>query len=585
VSQVRAFYKLNTKLKNLNLGTGSAAHLEGHFYGKALSMYPDFQFVEDLIRECQVSHKCVIGQASDGQQMPTRLISIRDEGLDRVPSLKLVEGGEVQPYVALSHRWAKTIDCVTRLENIEERKTNLDYNILPQTFKDAILVSLVHGYTYLWIDCLCIVQDDSHDWERECPKMVDVYGNADFTIAAVTAPDSYAGFLGPRNNLNSSNSCMLRYWNSQKLPEGVLRIEYLNTPQNPLSPGSKNVLDQRGWTLQERLLSNHVLSFSKDKMFWECDASHRLETLHFACASADDSWRVNGTTKQDLKAMEKSQVYQWWYKTVNDYCKRSLTFPMDKLPAISGIAAMLQKLTSDIYLAGLWQNNISTGLAWGFFGAALEPNDIDRRYRAPSWSWAHFDSRAHDELYQFTSANGPVHEFVEFVSAEIKLHGEDPYGQVEEGSRLTIRAPTKQGFIGRGTKKDNGEFEHRAEVVIRLPYSTTDMTALRVSIDDPKFLRQILDESLKMTEEWSEEYEGLQVTTMHLCCYKHYPPEWSDYSFFTSYSYGLALMPVGDGNTFRRIGLIETCLPTEWKSSTPIDDWFADAEMKELALI
>jgi hypothetical protein len=45
------------------------------------------------------------------------------------------------------------------------------------------------------------------------------------------------------------------------------------------------------------------------------------------------------------------------------------------------------------------------------------------------------------------------------------------------------------------------------------------------------------------------------------------------------------LMPVGNGNTFRRIGLIDTGLATDWKSWTPIDDWFADAEMKELTLI
>jgi hypothetical protein len=508
--------------------------------------------------------------------MPTRLIFIHDEGLDKVPSLKLVERSEPQPYIALSHRWAKAMDCVTRLNNIEERKTNLDYNTLPQTFKDAILVSLVHGYTYVWIDCLCIIQDDSHDWEKECPKMVHVYGNADFTIAAVAATDSYAGFLWARNNLHSSNSCMLRYWNGQKLPQGLLRIQYLEEYQTPLHPNYWNPLDQRGWTLQERILSTRVLSFAEDKIYWECNASYRLESLHFACVS---HWRSDAT-KQDLTTMKKSDVYRWWYKIVEEYSRRSLTFPMDKFPAISGIAAMLQKIISDVYLAGLWQNHISRGLAWEC------ANNIELPHRAPSWSWARFDrGRGIGVWYPFNSYTGPVHEFVEFISADIKLRGEDPYGQVEEGTRLRIRAPTKEGFIGREVETDGDISSQSDDLVIRLPYLTTDLTMLRVYIDDPKFRRQILDQSFKTSEEWSEEYKGLQVTTINLCRYEHHPPEGEHVSYFTSSSCGLVLMPVGDGKTFRRVGLLVSEISTEWKSWTAIDDWFADAEMRELTLI
>jgi hypothetical protein len=552
-------------------------------------MYPDFHFVEDLLRECRLSHDCTLGQAREPRQMPTRLISIRDEGLESDPSLKLVEwseAAEAQPYIALSHRWAKAVDCVTLLGNIKERMTNLDYNILPQTFKDAIIVSLVHGYTYLWIDCLCIVQDDSQDWERECPKMVEVYSNADLTIAAVTATDSYAGFLGARNNLHSSNTFMLRYWNSQNLHQGWLEIQYLNDLTDPLRPDSRTPLDTRGWTLQERLFSNRILSFSKDQVYWECNERFRMESLHFACTNPSHETGLTG--KRDLKAlkaMEKSKLYQWWYKILMDYCSRKLTFSMDNLPAISGIAAMFQKLTNDVYLAGLWQNDISCGLAWKPLNKEYRSQDLDDinlQYRAPSWSWARFDrSEMGASHCLFT---GPVHGFVEFISADIKLHGEDPYGQVEEGTRLNIRAPTKQGFISNRANQTVDDDDY-AKVVIKLPYHTTYLTTLRVTIDDTKFLREILDDSVKTTEDWSEEYEGLQVTTIHLCRYEDHPPKFAKYSYLTSSSFGLVLMRVGNGNTFRRIGLLDTSFSTEWKSWTPIDDWFADAEIKELTLI
>jgi hypothetical protein len=579
---------------NLNHRTGSAAHLEGDFIGRGISMYPNFHFVDDLIAECRRSHKCITSQARERRQMPTRLISIRDNGLEKVPSLKLVEWSavaEAEPYVALSHRWGKVIDCVTHLDNIEERKTNLDFHILPQTFKDAILVSLAHGCTYLWIDCLCIIQDDSQDWEKECPKMVKVYGNADFTIAAVTATDSYAGFLGARNNLNSSNTFMLRYWNRQKLPQGWLEIRYLDH-HDPLDPAYDNPLDQRGWTLQERLFSNRVLFFSKNQVFWECNAGYRLESLHFACTNSS-SWKgtigglSRGIGKMDLKVIEKPKAYKWWYKILDSYCSRSLTFPLDKLPAISGIAAMLQKITSDVYLAGLWQNDISSGLAWRCWSGDRDLERlpvIDLPYRAPSWSWARFDC---GDIYTSQCPNyhtGPVHGFVEFISADIKLRGEDPYGQVEEGTRLNIRAPTKQGFIGNRVNETIEDLDD-TKVVIKLPYRTTRLTTLRVIIDDPKFFHQIFDESLKKTKDWSEEHEGLQVTTIYLCRYEDHSPEWATKSWLTSRSYGLVLMPVGDGSTLRRIGLLDNYFSTHHKSWTPIDDWFADAEMKELTLI
>lgn len=37
---------------------------------------------------------------------------------------------------------------------------------------------------------------------------------------------------------------------------------------------------------------------------------------------------------------------------------------MDGLPAMSGIAAVVQEETSDQYLAGIWKGDLGRGLAW-----------------------------------------------------------------------------------------------------------------------------------------------------------------------------------------------------------------------------
>jgi hypothetical protein len=73
---------------------------------------------------------------------------------------------------------------------------------IPATIKDAIRVAKSLGYQYLWIDALCIIQDDPQDWQREASRMAHVYGNADLVLTASSATDSYEGFLNQERRLS-----------------------------------------------------------------------------------------------------------------------------------------------------------------------------------------------------------------------------------------------------------------------------------------------------------------------------------------------------------------------------------------------
>lgn len=64
---------------------------------------------------------------------------------------------------------------------------------MPQTFVDAIIVARYLGIRYLWIDSLCICQDDVDDWARESARMCDVYSNAHLVIAANRSGNSAGG--------------------------------------------------------------------------------------------------------------------------------------------------------------------------------------------------------------------------------------------------------------------------------------------------------------------------------------------------------------------------------------------------------
>lgn len=78
-----------------------------------------------------------------------------------------------------------------------------------------------------------------------------------------------------------------------------------------------------------------------------------------------------------------------WYRILNQYSLRQLSFESDRLNAISGLAERLSRITGDEYIGGMWKGNILECLQW-------RPDTQDRgkeavrqaRHRAPTWSWA-----------------------------------------------------------------------------------------------------------------------------------------------------------------------------------------------------
>jgi hypothetical protein len=106
--------------------------------------------------------------------------------------------GQTGRYAALSYCWGADLPSTTTTINLQAHKSAIDFSTLPQTLKDAIVVVRWLGIEYIWIDCLCILQDSKADWEHESARMADVYSNAHLTIAASRAEHCGEGFLGVR---------------------------------------------------------------------------------------------------------------------------------------------------------------------------------------------------------------------------------------------------------------------------------------------------------------------------------------------------------------------------------------------------
>ncbi|KAF2113242.1 heterokaryon incompatibility protein-domain-containing protein [Lophiotrema nucula] len=132
----------------------------------------------------------------------------------------------------------------------------MSWNSLPRTFQDAVFITRKLGLKYLWIDSRCILQDDDADWDLQLAQMGDICNKSYLTLAAVSAIDDQAGFLGFRDA-----GIPLEIEGDPRIPSNIrLRRAYERT-QGPL--------DTRAWAFQERILSPRTLSFCVEEMTWD----------------------------------------------------------------------------------------------------------------------------------------------------------------------------------------------------------------------------------------------------------------------------------------------------------------------------
>ena len=373
-------------------------------------------------------------------------------------------------YVALSHCWGPLLDSSagmyarTLKNNLNEMQRAIPSNLLPQNFQDAILTVRKLQLRYLWIDALCIIQDDPADWAREAAKMNEIYGSAYLTIAATSAISSTEGFLGRLQEMECSIPI---YGDTRTEPVACLTLTEMPGGGDQGSwPDSIETAcwNTRGWTFQERLLSKRVLHFTARKIFWECrttdaseenepprDSSYRTPWLRKGCYC-----EFGSLAKQDVGASEA--CFDTWYSivsmyavepplrgtvlTVSRYSSRELSYETDVLPALSGLAHSfkdvhgVEKITgTNDYLAGIWRNDLPKGLLWFLH----DSSDARRhtQYIAPSWSWASMKGQVHFPFGDLGAEKSP-----ELLDASIEPKTNDRLGAIV-GAKLILFAKAR----------------------------------------------------------------------------------------------------------------------------------------------
>ncbi|CAK1355566.1 hypothetical protein CB0940_00718 [Cercospora beticola] len=292
----------------------------------------------------------------------------------------------------------------------KEYGKRIPFSDLPKTFQDAVTVVRKLGLTHLWIDALCIVQDDEASLSKEISRMNEVYAGSTFTVALANAPETDAGFLGTRWPL-SWQDCWLT-------EEGNVNIvAHADAGQQHSAMPGFCPLDKRGWVVQERLLSPRTIYYGKEHIFWDCRQTSDHEQQPFEGSNAyggaqkeeDKKFNIrehdvlldNGMTGKLKRCYSKLQMLDvdgrdlmWesilrttWHLIVSAYTNSTLSLDQDKSRALAGAGALIQKKFSMKASFGLWHDFFLTDLLWFPLRAEGPHPDPELFDRAPSWSW------------------------------------------------------------------------------------------------------------------------------------------------------------------------------------------------------
>jgi hypothetical protein len=374
------------------------------------------------------------------RKLPTRLVFVgcEDSELRLCLSPDLREGTK---YLTLSHCWGSKSFTTLSSQNIENFLSEIPTECLTRTFKDAIVATRILGFQYIWIDSLCIKQNDMNDWKHEAELMEQVYANSSLNLAASDSPDGDTGCFFHR-----SMSEVLGW----KVKSGNAKGETLSETEVwdcvpydwTTDRFDKNALGKRAWVYQERFLSPRTLHFGAQELAWECRTQSATETFpagfaNLLCTTpgsvVDGSWR------------EKNQasLFRNWGGIIGSYSRGSLTVPTDKLVAISGIARLFASNFGITYLAGLWKEDLLPQLLWYIDHEDRCQERRNTAARAPTWSWAATDS----QVGLPSSITMGSHETLATVTEVVVNASPDPFVDFKDGF-VRIQTPMfSQGSV------------------------------------------------------------------------------------------------------------------------------------------
>ena len=396
------------------------------------------------LKECRSSHdECKHGSYSGNQiddetcttQLPLRVIDVGPSDGSLPPRLVTSDYRMTGRYLTLSHCWGKISPTKTTVAMLTPWHVALPEKQLSKTFRDAIWLTRQLGERFLWIDSLCIVQDDPKDVEAQIGLMGRIFEESYCTIAAVDAKDP-DGLIADRglflSGPDAANRISVRLGHKQLLTD----LRHLNDPyyekavealrdldsENPIlseegheifmawadvhlngpihSHLEKKKWYSRGWVFQEKELSRRCIYFMEEEVAWNCGRYWEAEQTGISGRRQRASVHklglstIGGVTNNIDYNIDRN-LRKTWQTVVEEYSRKKLTYVSDKGKALKGLEERLITRSRAAFRFGLVdfgpKDIVLSQLLWIPTVGCRSSLQGNPDFVCPTWSWMMLD--------------------------------------------------------------------------------------------------------------------------------------------------------------------------------------------------
>lgn len=289
-----------------------------------------------------------------------RVIDVENDCLIRAP--------KGCAYVALSYVWGETKrPFAAKLSNIQHlgKPGSLQHISLPETIRDAIQACAQLDQKYLWIDRLCIPQDE-HDNPTKAlhiKNMNRIYSHASATIVAAEGFDADFGLYGVSKRERITRYCSI-FKNIAINEMGGM---------DPASYIKSRPWNSRGWTYQEAMFSPRLLFFTAYGVIAE--------------QAGGGNWFENDFHRglSSLRWGTAFYLYSDYAKVIEHMFCRAFSREEDVLDASLGI---FQEVYGNAHRFGLPLREFDSALLWFRKDASARRRRATERRTFPTWSWS-----------------------------------------------------------------------------------------------------------------------------------------------------------------------------------------------------
>lgn len=346
-------------------------HKEG--FAREVTERVDVEVIRLWLSRCENRHSLCSQRISDSYPPGLILIDAVRMCLVRVASHNPVR------YIALSYVWGYIAQPTLKKAVLETWMSDgqLRDVEIPQTIGDAINLVQMIGYRYIWVDALCIVQDDEESRHDQISQMHEIYRHADLTIVAADGDNCSEGLPG----VTLSKERVYKH-RRYELPGLCL----MKVPSSTKHGIEMSPWRTRGWTFQEELCSRRTLVLLPEVMFFSCASAVWREDLQL------EDENTFPRSEEGLVSLT-SMLYQQstgdgrdllvlFRDLVKKYMQRTLSRTDDMENAFAGVAGILEPVVGPAY-HGIPERMFADVIQ----GCWFWDTSLQRRAGFPSWSW------------------------------------------------------------------------------------------------------------------------------------------------------------------------------------------------------